>query len=252
MTVHVDLVGDAMVLTIDRPAVKNAIDRRVARLLAEAVRGAAESPNVRGVVLTGAGSDIFVSGGDLREIDEAVRRGEGPMDVLDMGQEMAALEDCDIPVIAAVQGTALGGGTELLLLCDMVVMERHASMSFKHAKMGLSPAWGGVTRLIERVGAQNAARLLLTAERVPAEEACRMGLVMEVVDQGCARERAIALVHRLADNPRASVAAIKKALREVKKARRGEALERERDIFAELWGGDAHEAALSAYRARSS
>src|SRR5262249_52128527 len=147
----------------------------------------------------------------------------------------------DIPVIAAVQGDVFGGGCELLLLCDFVIVEEHASLEFRHAKMGLSPAWGGLTRLVERAGPLEAAHLLLTAEKVGAEAALRMGIVNEIVATGSSRTRAVALVNRIADNPRSAVAAIKRALREVREARRGDALARERRVFEEMWGAPDHQ-----------
>jgi enoyl-CoA hydratase len=245
VSLRIESVGDAAVVTIDRPKTKNALDRETAKRLGEAVRAAARDPQVRGIVLTGAGADVFVSGGDLKEFKRLAEAGDGGEEVLAMADGLRALEECDVPVLGAVQGDVLGGGCELVLLCDFVIVERHASFAFRHAKMGLTPAWGGLTRLVERVGPQEAARLLFTAERVDAAEALRIGLVTEVVETGTARERAIARVNRIADNPRGTVAAIKRALREVRAARRGEALTRERAVFAEMWGAPDHQRAMS-------
>lgn len=250
MSVRVESVGDAAVLTIDRPAKHNAIDAAVARSLVDAVRLAAQDPSVRGIVLTGAGDRTFTSGGDL-DMLVALSREEGRGgDVLDLGDALAACERVDVPVVAAVQGDVYGGGCELLLLCDLVIVESHAQLAFRHAKMGLSPAWGGLTRLVERVGPVEAARLLYTAEKIDAAEALRIGLCNEVVPKGSGRARAIARVSRIADNPRATVAALKRALREVREARRGAAVERERSVFAEQWGAPDHRAAMSAFVAK--
>jgi enoyl-CoA hydratase len=153
-------------------------------------------------------------------------------------------------VIAAVQGDVLGGGCELLLLCDLVVAEQHATFAFRHAKVGLSPAWGGLTRLVERVGPLEGARLLFTASRFDADEALRIGFVNEVVPTGTAREHAVAIVNRIADNPRTTVAALKRAMREVREARRGNALQRERGVFAAVWGGPDHRRAMEAFLRR--
>jgi enoyl-CoA hydratase/carnithine racemase len=153
-------------------------------------------------------------------------------------------------VIAAVQGDVYGGGCELLLLCDLVIVESHAEIAFRHAKMGLSPAWGGLTRLVERVGPIEAARLLFTAEKIDAAEARRIGMVNEVVPKGEARSRALAKVGRIADNPRATVAALKRALYEVREARRGAAVERERLAFSERWGAADHRDAMNAFLTR--
>jgi enoyl-CoA hydratase/carnithine racemase len=244
---RIESVGDAVVLTFDRPDTHNSIDAALARALVDAVRLAAQDPSVRGIVLTGAGDRTFTSGGDLNMLVQLARSEPRGHAVLDMGDELAVCERVDVPVIAAVQGDAYGGGCELLLLCDLVIVESHAQLAFRHAKMGLSPAWGGLTRLVERVGPTEAARLLYTAEKIDAAEALRIGLVNEVVPKGAARARAIARVARIADNPRTTVAALKRALCEVREARRGAAIERERRIFSERWGAADHQDAMNTF-----
>jgi enoyl-CoA hydratase/carnithine racemase len=129
-------------------------------------------------------------------------------------------------------------------------MEGHAQLAFRHAKMGLSPAWGGMTRLVERVGPLEAARLLFTGEKIDAADAMRIGLVNEVVPRGGARDRALARIARIADNPRTTVAAMKRTLREVREARRGGAIERERAVFSERWGAPDHQRAMDAFLAK--
>jgi enoyl-CoA hydratase/carnithine racemase len=247
VTVRVASVGDAVIVTVDRPDTKNAIDAETARRIGDAVRMAEKDPTTRGVVLTGGGSDTFLSGGDLNELARLPSSPAGGQAVLGMFDTLSILEASDLPVVAAVQGDVYGGGCEVLLLCDLVVADEHARIAFRHAKMGLSPAWGGLTRLVERVGPLEAARLLFTAERVDAREALRVGLVNEVVPSGSAVERALARVGRIADNPRTTVAAIKRALRDVREARRGAALEVERAAFSERWGAADHQRAMQAF-----
>jgi enoyl-CoA hydratase/carnithine racemase len=250
MSLRVEAAGDAVVLTIDRPGTRNAIDKKLARQLGEAVRIAGDDPRVRGVVITGAGESTFVSGGDLKELQELSQDAEGGRAVMAMFDDLSIFETCEVPVIAAVQGDVFGGGCELLLLCDFVIIEEHASLVFRHAKMGLSTAWGGMTRLIERVGPQQAARLLFTAEKVGAEEALRIGLVAQVAQKGGSRAAAVAEVHRIADNPRQSVATLKRTLYEVREALRGDAVKRERATFEATWGGTEHRQAMDAFFAR--
>jgi enoyl-CoA hydratase len=251
-SLRIESVGDAdsvRVLTLDRPATHNAIDAELARALVDAIRLASEDPSVRGIVLTGAGERTFSSGGDLNMLTALAQsedRDEQSRAVLALGEELAFCERADVPVIAAVQGDAYGGGCELLLLCDLVIIESHASLAFRHAKMGLSPAWGGLTRLVERLGPIEAARLLYTAEKIDAAEAVRIGLANEVVPKGTACARAIARVARIADNPRTTVAALKRALHDVREARRGAALEHERSTFIERWGAADHREAMRA------
>jgi enoyl-CoA hydratase len=249
-TLRIESVGDAVVITVDRPEKHNAIDAATGRALADTVKLAGMDPSVRGIVITGAGEQTFTSGGDLDMLVDLVEREAKGDAVLHLGEELAACERADVPVIAAVQGDVYGGGCELLLLCDLVVMESHAAIAFRHAKMGLSPAWGGLTRLVERVGPIEAARLLFTAEKIDAAEARRIGMVNEVVPRGEARARALARVARIADNPRTTVAALKRALREVREARRGAAVDRERLVFSERWGAADHRDAMKAFLSR--
>lgn len=250
MSLRAESVGDAVILTIDRPDRRNAIDRSLARLLGEAIRIAASDPSVRGIVVTGSGEDTFIAGGDIREIDQLARSGSSGAEILDMFEDLRVIEQGDVPVIAAAQGDIFGGGCELLLLCDFVIVEEHATLSFRHAKMGLSPAWGGLTRLMERVGPLEATRLMLTADRIDAAEAHRIGLVNEVVPKGGARARAIALVNRIADNPRTTVSALKQALHRVREVRRRESVEVEREVFSQRWGGPDHRKALDEFLSR--
>ena len=253
MSLRVERSDTTVVLTIDRPTTRNALDSALAHRLAEAAREAATDESTRVIVLTATGDESFVSGGDLNEIAKHVRDGGGPAPVLDMYEPLLVLETGDLPVIAAVQGDVYGGGCELMLLCDMVFMESHASLAFRHARMGLSPAWGGLTRLLERVGPMETSRLLFTAEKIDATEAHRLGLVGDVAPKGQSLTRALERAALIAKNSRAVIAAQKRALLAVRQTRRGNSIELERAIFAELWAGPAQKAAIEGFfRRRSS
>lgn len=247
MSLRVERSDTTVVLTIDRPTTRNAIDSALARRLAEAAREAAADESARAIVLTASGEESFVSGGDLNEIATHVRDGGGPTPVLDMYEPLLVLETGALPVIAAVQGDVYGGGCELMLLCDMVFMESQTSLAFRHARMGLSPAWGGMTRLLERVGPLETSRLLFTADKIDATEAQRIGLVGDVVPKGQALTRALERAALIAKNSRAVIAAQKRALLAVRQARRDNSIDLERAIFAELWAGPAQKAAIEGF-----
>jgi enoyl-CoA hydratase/carnithine racemase len=248
-SLHVETVGAAVVITVDRPATRNSIDDATAKGIAAAIARASENEAIRGVVLA-ANGPTYLSGGDLNLLAALVDDARGAEAIIALGVELAAIEQSPLPVIAAVSGDVLGGGCEMVLLCDLVIVEEHASFAFRHAKMGLSPAWGGMTRLVERVGPIEAARLLFTAEKVDAAEAVRIGLAGEIVARGAARTRALARVARIAENPRDSVAALKRTLGDVREARRGTATALEREAFAARWGGPDHRAAIRAFATR--
>lgn len=248
--VHVRGHGSALVAVIDRPEAKNAIARETASELEAFVARASSDEQVRAAVITGAGGDVFVAGGDLRDFDELSKQTIGAREVLNMGATMTALEDCRVPVVAVVQGAAYGGGCELALACDLVVAERHATFSFRQAAMGLSTGWGGGVRLVERVGPMRAAQWLLLGARVDADSAAEAGLVTEVVDSGTGLDRALAWAERIARLPRSSVAGLKQMLRDVRREQRGDALRKEAEVFASLWGQPDHLAAMNAFLRR--
>lgn len=236
--------GAALVITVDRPNARNAISIEVAQALSDALDEARRDDAVHAVVLTSTGS-VFLSGGDLRQLSALPADSSGAERVMAMGEQLAAIERCPLPVIAAVHGDVIGGGCELLLMCDVVVMERRAGMRFVHARMGLTPAWGGTTRLLERVGATRAAELLLTARRIDAAQAHAIGLVARLCDDGEARDEAQRIVDGLAAIPRAALINIKRSLLAARSARR-DAFAAEREVFEDAWGSPQHLAAFEA------
>lgn len=244
--------GATRLLTVDRPSAKNAINRALAERLVAALEDAAGDETVRSIVLASSDPSVFLSGGDIGELSRLAYDDRGAQGVIDLGVAVGAIEACPLPVVAAVEGAVFGGGCELLVMCDLVVMAEAARLRFVHARMGLVPAWGGATRLIERIGAARAADLLLTARAVEAEEAGRIGIASRVVPTGQAVEQALALAEQLATVPRTSLTAIKRSLVAAKTARRGEAFERERDVFRQAWGSDAHRAAFEAFLGKKS
>lgn len=242
--VRVERQGSATVITLCRAAKKNAIAKRTALELASALESASADPAVRGVVLAAEG-DVFMAGGDLSEFATILDDPQGSSHVIEMGERLAVIERCEVPVVAAVSGDVYGGGCELVLQCDAVLAEEHVGLSFRHARMGLSPAWGGARRLLERAGPLHASRLLFTADRVDAKEAYAIGLVTRVVERGASLDEALAFVERVAKNDRAVVAANKRALNDARNVRRFELAEIEARTFRQLWGKPAHRAALS-------
>jgi len=244
MSLHVETVGEARVLTIDRPEAKNALNRALAARIAEELDQASADSQIRGVVLTACG-DTFISGGDLKEFSEL-----DADDILGMDGPLSAFRRCAVPVIAAVQGHAIGGGCELLLLCDLIVIEEQATLAFRHARMGLTPAWGGVSELIARCGPVNAADLLLSARAIDAETATRLGIANQIAVRGASQHAALELIRLIAASPRGSTAALKRVLVEVRAAMHAAAAAVERQAFAARWKGPDHLAAMQSFAKR--
>lgn len=238
--------GTTLVLTLDRPEARNAISRALASALVEAVEEASQDTSVKAVVLGSSHEAVFVAGGDLRELARLPFDERGAEAVLELGSVTRAIETAAIPVVAALGGAALGGGAELTVACDLIVMTGAARVQFVHSRMGLVPAWGGLTRLEERVGRTRASELLLTGRAVGAAEAVSIGLAnREVVD---AFEGALALAAEAGRASREALVAIKRAGREARDQRRGTALEAERAAFRRSWGSPQHRAAFEALR----
>jgi enoyl-CoA hydratase len=238
----------AVVITVDRPSTKNAIDPAVHDALRDAVESAVTDPSVRAIVLTGAGTS-FVSGGDLKVIRE-----RPASETLRLSEQMAALldrlETLPVLVIAAINGWALGGGVEVALACDYRIAEARATLSFRQAAMGLTTGWGATTRLSRLVARGTALRVLATAETLDAQAAHRLGLVDEVVADGTSVERACELAQQVAQVSPRALAGIKRVVAAAYGNDATRAREIEWDVFRELWGAEDHREALEAFFAK--
>jgi crotonobetainyl-CoA hydratase len=180
--VLVERQGSSMIITLNRPGARNAVDGEVSRLVGGALTAADADPAVRAIIVTGSGDQAFCAGADLK----AIMRGEP---VLEPGREhwnFAGFVNhfTSKPTIAAVNGNALGGGTELALACDLVVAVNTASFGLPEVTRGLLPGAGGVFRLVEQLPFRVAMQMLLTGEPMTAQDALRWGLINQVVPPG--------------------------------------------------------------------
>jgi len=167
-------------ITLNRPKVLNALNTRTWTDLRTAFEDAKADAGVRGVILTGAGEKAFIAGADISELahvgaydaEESSRLGQGVLDII---------ENLGKPVIAAINGFALGGGCETAMACTIRIAAEHAKFGQPEVKLGLLPGGGGTQRLPRLVGKGRALQLILTGETISAQEAYRIGLVNEVV-----------------------------------------------------------------------
>jgi enoyl-CoA hydratase len=210
--VSIEAHGPVIVMTLDRPERKNALGNAMWSALGAAVDEVLER-RPRAVVLTGAGA-AFCAGMDVNPdnpqiagIVEAV----GKRDPAPVAAMLRSLHDVldrlfalPMPIIAAVNGLAYGGGAELAARCDLRVMDPAATICFSEVRLGLMPDWGGGVALARLLGPARAADLILTARKVDAAEALALGLVNRVSAPGAARDEALALAAQIAENgPRA-------------------------------------------------
>jgi enoyl-CoA hydratase/carnithine racemase len=200
-------------ILLNRPHRKNAFTLDMIDTWARALRDARTDPDVRVVVLTGAG-DAFCSGVDLDRRQDAT-----PATPLERKENLTerihripfALEDLDKPVIAAINGVAVGAGMDMALMCDMRIMARSARLSEGYVRVGLVPGDGGCYYLPRLVGVAKALELLLTGDLIDADEAARIGLVNHVVDESELNDAVLALARKIADGPPVVVRMIKRA-----------------------------------------
>jgi enoyl-CoA hydratase/carnithine racemase len=172
--------GSIAYVTIDRPKVLNALNTPTWTDLHTAFEDVKKDASVRGVILTGAGDKAFIAGADISELanvdaydaEESSRFGQGVLDLI---------ENLGKPVIAAINGFALGGGCETAMACTIRIAVEHARFGQPEVKLGLLPGGGGTQRLPRLVGKGRALQLILTGETISAQEAYRIGLVNEVV-----------------------------------------------------------------------
>jgi len=191
--------GPIAYVTVNRPEVLNALDSDTWGDLERAFEEALEDPGVRGVILTGAGEKAFIAGADISELAEitaveAQKSSRFGQSVLDL------IENLGKPVVAAVNGFALGGGCETAMACTIRIASEKAKFGQPEVTLGLLPGGGGTQRLPRLVGKGRALQLILSGEIISAQEAYRIGLVNEVVPPAELIPRAEAILHRILAN----------------------------------------------------
>lgn len=198
-----------LLLTINRPAQRNALDPQTMHSIGAALAEAEHDPEIRCIILTGAGDRAFCAGMDLKAF------AEGQMDLKDgkTGMEIFTQRAYLKPIIAAINGAAVGGGFELALSCDLAVAAEHAVFGMPEVKIGLIPGGGG-TLLPRRIPLAVALELGLTGELIDARRAQSLGLVNRVVPGAQVLDEALALATRIAANAPLAVATTKRLMME--------------------------------------
>jgi enoyl-CoA hydratase/crotonobetainyl-CoA hydratase len=204
MEVLSELTNNVLVITLNRPEAGNSLNGALSEGLSNALTEAAENDDVRAIVVTGAGEKIFCAGMDLK----AFAAGE---DIAKIGMGFAALRNCKKPLIAAVNGHALAGGFEVVMMCDLVVSVDSARFGIPEVKRGLFAAGGGV-RLPARIPLAIALEMGLTGDPIDAARAKELGLINQVVPAAELRDAALALAARVSANGPLAVQATKQLM----------------------------------------
>ncbi|MHA5054835.1 crotonase/enoyl-CoA hydratase family protein [Streptomyces sp. SD15] len=229
-------VGTTLLITIDRPQARNSVNAAVAALLAKALDELEADPGLRAGVLTGA-DGTFSAGMDLK----AALRGESP-NIPGRGFGGVTEIERTKPLIAAVEGWAMGGGFELALACDLIVAAEDAHFGLPEVKRGLIAAGGGVIRLPKRIPYHLAMEFLLTGEPVSGRRAGELGLANRVVPTGQAVNESLLRAEQLAANAPLALAAVKTVVRAADGEPEPDAFAAQRTVMDELMASaDAHE-----------
>ena len=227
---HRDKVG---LITLNRPEVLNALDPRLMRELAAAVRTLDADAAIGAIVLTG-GDKAFAAGADIREMQP-----KGFIDVFSedfLAAEAETILQCRKPIVAAVAGYALGGGCELAMMCDFILAADSARFGQPEIKLGVIPGLGGTQRLARFVGKSKAMEMCLTGRMMDADEAERCGLVSRVVAADRLLEEALDVAARIAAMSRPAALMVKEAVNRAFETTLGEGLRFERRLFNASFG----------------
>jgi enoyl-CoA hydratase len=223
--------GAVATIRLNRPKALNALDGGTLRELARALREVRRDDGVRALVVTGEGERAFCAGADVAAMAE-MSAAEG-YDYGRLGHEvLGRLDAFDVPVVAAVNGVALGGGLELALVCDLIVAADTARLGLPETNLGLIPGFGGTQRLVLRTGLARARELIYLGTVLPAAEALAIGLVNRVVPKAELAGAAAALAAELAGRAPVALRQAKRATRAAAEAALTTGLSHEIDAFA--------------------
>ncbi|MFD0668153.1 enoyl-CoA hydratase-related protein [Ramlibacter sp. MAHUQ-53] len=235
--------GAVGIVRIERPERRNALNLQVKQELVDALRAMEQDPQVAAVVLTGSGG-YFVAGTDIAEMADMT-----PVDHvrLDTDRVFHVVRQLAKPVIAAVEGYALGGGCELALACDIVIAAEDAKFGQPEIRVGIMPGAGGTQRLLRNAGRYKALLWSLTGERVPAREAYAANLVSRLVPPGEALAQAVDVATQIAGMPPLAVQAIREAVRLGADQPMDSALALERRYFERLFATEDQKEGMRAF-----
>ncbi len=225
--------------TINRPNSHNAINFDVMDELENLLDDLEDNQNIRCLILTGAGDDTFIAGGDLKEFHTITTAEEAKPMARKMLSILTRIEKLPCWTIAAINGAAYGGGYEMMLAFDFRIASPQASFGFTQGKFYLPPGWGGLTRLVECVGRSTALQWLAEAKIVDSQTALEHNLINRIAKNDL-YEEAWSWAQDLSKNDRPFIKNLKRGAMRLTSAR-WKAIEAELDSFAEFWESDLHE-----------
>ena len=239
--------GNALILTIDRPEAGNSLSGEVSQAFLDVLDEIEGDHSLRAVIVTGAGERFFCTGGDVKRY-AALQTKDELREIMRLARTVfRRFEALRVPVIAAVNGLAIGGGTEILLATDLRVAAPHAEISMPQVRLGIITGWEGYERLVRDIGFSRAMQVVTTGERFSAEEAYRLGLINKIAADKDVVGAAMQFVESF---DKAAPLALGRAKRVIHKAASGPPEEAHKlavDTFVDLWFTEDHREAEKAF-----
>ncbi len=245
-TIVLNIENGIAVLTINRPDSLNALNKQVIVDLAEAVSSIEADSTIRCVIVTGSGEKAFVAGADIKEIDQLESSDAYRFAIT--GQHLfSKIETLRMPVIAVVNGFALGGGLELALACDFIVASDDAKFGLPECTLGIMPGYGGTIRLVRRIGSARAKEIAMTGGFYTSAEALNLGVVNKVVPKAELMTVATKLAQTLASRAPKALTAIKESIHQSPDLSLAEAFKLEAKLFSQLFGSNDQKEGTKAF-----
>ncbi len=221
------------IIKVNRPEVRNVLNWETWMELEDVLKQLHSEPSLRAGIITGVGDEAFIAGADLRMLKDRT-----PQDAINASKKaneiLLFMESMDEPMIAAINGWALGGGCEIALACDIRIASERAQIGQTEVRVGIMPGYGGNVRLMRLIGSGRAKEIIYTGKIVNAEEAERIGLVNRVVPHEKLMEEAMALARQIAKGP-ASIHIAKRSMFHASQHHLVEALAKDSELYGEVY-----------------
>lgn len=246
---NIDIIIDdkTAIITIHRPESLNALNRQTLREISEAISDIEKNDSVRVIIITGSGEKSFVAGADIKEFADYDTREATEMSRMGQATVFDKIENLNKPVIAAINGFALGGGLELALACHIRYASENAKLGFPEVTLGLIPGYGGTQRLPKLIGKGMANEMIFSAKMISAQKAKETGLVNEVFPVAELMEKTKELAAAIAKN---SPAAVAEAVAAVNASETEQGFEKEINAFGKLFESKDKKEGVAAFLAK--
>lgn len=247
--VRIEKINEASiwVVTLDNPPV-NSLTLKISELLHKAVTDFKEDKKSKVLILTASGERFFIGGVDINEILK-IDSGEKGVALAKNGQDLCNLiESCEKPIIAAITGPTVGGGSEIAIACHLRIASEKATFQQSEVNLGIIPAFGGTQRLVRMIGQNRARKMILACEKIDAERALAFGIIDEIAPHQEVINRAKALATSLASKSQIAIRAAQRAIHEGRRASFDEGLKIEIECFKKVCEKSEMREALAAFK----